>query len=216
MKHLEWSFDFISPFAYLQSTQLRRFSQRAELHLRPVLFAGLLKHWDTKGPAELPSKRQVTYETIAWQAHLNQIDLRFPSSHPFNPLPLLRLSILKGNCLEVVERLFNYVWAQGQLPNEPQSWSSLLEELGIRPEQLDDAEVKAQLISNTEKAIAQDVFGVPTARCWDDTSDQSAQLFWGFDATALIDAWLNDDPFFQQTAWAEARRVGAGIQRNIR
>jgi 2-hydroxychromene-2-carboxylate isomerase len=216
MKHLEWSFDFISPFAYLQSTQLSRFSQRAELHLRPVLFAGLLKHWGTKGPAELPSKRQVTYETIAWQAHLNQINLRFPPSHPFNPLPLLRLSILKGNRMDVVERLFHYVWVQGRLPSETAHWLGLLEELGIKPEQLDDVQVKAQLARNTEEAIAQDVFGVPTARCWDETSNQPAQLFWGFDATALVDAWLNDDPFFKQSTWTEARLVGAGVQRTGR
>jgi 2-hydroxychromene-2-carboxylate isomerase len=50
MKSVEWYFDFVSPFAYLQ---LEAFDQLggARVTFRPVLFAGLLNYWGHKGPA---------------------------------------------------------------------------------------------------------------------------------------------------------------------
>jgi 2-hydroxychromene-2-carboxylate isomerase len=213
-KHIEWSFDFISPFAYLQSTQLPRFSRYAALELRPVLFAGLLKAWGTKGPAELPSKRQITYETVAWQAQQHQIALQFPATHPFNPLPLLRLCLVKGCTLSVVQRLFEYVWAQGHLPLQAGPWEALLNELQVSADALNDPAIKAALSTNTQQAIDQGVFGVPSARCWQGGSSD-VKLFWGFDATGLIDAWCQDDPVFQSAQWLAAAQVGAGVQRNL-
>jgi 2-hydroxychromene-2-carboxylate isomerase len=216
MKVLEWTFDVISPFAYLQSTQLDRFAKRAELRLQPVLFAGLLKHWGTKGPAELPSKRQITYETIAWQAHQHGIALNFPAMHPFNPLPLLRLCIALGCTYDIVQRAFRWVWVEGHLPTETEAWTQFLAQLGVDPAQLESAQVKQALAANTERAIGLQLFGVPSARCWDTASDPEgarAQLFWGFDATAMIEAWLDDVPFFAGPSWAASRSVSTGIQR---
>ncbi|MCX7274029.1 MAG: DsbA family protein, partial [Burkholderiales bacterium] len=88
MKTLNWYFDFISPYAYLQSTRLDDFSQDVLVKCHPVLFAGLLAHHGQKGPAEIAGKRTFTYEHVAWLAERNGIALRFPASHPFNPLPL--------------------------------------------------------------------------------------------------------------------------------
>jgi 2-hydroxychromene-2-carboxylate isomerase len=62
MRIADWYFDFISPFAYLQSEQLHRLQPLVQIRYRPVLFAGLLKHWGNKGPAEVLPKRQFTYE----------------------------------------------------------------------------------------------------------------------------------------------------------
>ena len=53
MKTLNWYFDFISPYAYLQSTRLDDFAQHAVVRCHPVLFAGLLAHHGHKGPAEI-------------------------------------------------------------------------------------------------------------------------------------------------------------------
>ena len=50
---MRWYFDFISPFAYLQSTRLTQLAEYREIEYRPILFAGLLKHWGQLGPAEM-------------------------------------------------------------------------------------------------------------------------------------------------------------------
>jgi 2-hydroxychromene-2-carboxylate isomerase len=78
MKTLNWYFDFISPYAYLQSTRLDDFAQHAVVRCHPVLFAGLLAHHGHKGPAEIASKRTFTYEHVAWLAKRNGIALTFP------------------------------------------------------------------------------------------------------------------------------------------
>ena len=88
----DWYFDFISPFAYLQWMVLRRDHADLDINPKPLLFAGLLKHWGQLGPAELPGKRVHTYRLVLWQARQMGIALRFPPAHPFNPLPALRLA----------------------------------------------------------------------------------------------------------------------------
>ncbi len=203
---LDWYFDFVSPFSYLQSTQLDRFAAYATLRCRPVLFAGLLKHWGNIGPAEIAPKRQWTFEHVAWLAHSQGIPLTLPPMHPFVPLPLLRLSIAAGNTPEVVQRLFAFVWRDGHLPTETQAFAALLDELGIAADALDAPEVKQALRASTDEAIAAGVFGVPTAVI-------DGERYWGFDATPMILARLEGDAFFASEALRAARTLPEGVQR---
>ena len=88
MKSAKWYFDFVSPFAYLQNLRLDEFSAHLKIDRKPLLFAGLLKHWDSKGPAELPPKRLFTYRHVqgwqtAWIFHFTSqyatLSTQFPS-----------------------------------------------------------------------------------------------------------------------------------------
>ena len=92
MATVDWYFDFISPFAYLQSEQLALLGPKTRVRYRPVLFAGLLAAHEHKGPAEIPRKRAFTYRFASWQAKRLGIPFKMPHEHPFNPLPLLRLA----------------------------------------------------------------------------------------------------------------------------
>ena len=47
-----WYFDFISPYSYFGLSTLAQLPQGTQITFRPVLFAGLLKHWGQKGPLE--------------------------------------------------------------------------------------------------------------------------------------------------------------------
>lgn len=206
MRELDWYFDFISPFSYLQCERLDAFGPDLELHFRPLLFAGLLNHWENKGPAEIAPKRQWTFEHVAWLAHKHGIPMRLPSVHPFNPLPLLRLCIALGSTREVVQRLFRFVWCEGHLPTDGAAWEALLRELDATPAMLEDAAVKQQLRENGERAIAAGVFGVPSAVV-------DGRVFWGFDATDMLNAWLKRDPFFESGLFHSARTLPQGLQR---
>lgn len=190
---MRWYFDFISPYAYLQSTRLERLQQHGALECVPVLFAGLLEHWGNIGPAEIAPKRLATFRQIAWRAHRDHIPLRLPPRHPFNPLPLLRASQALGNTPAAVQRLFRFVWAEGRLPDDGPAFDALLEELGLPRSALDDPAVKAGLHANGEAARAAGVFGVPTLVVDD-------QLFWGDDGTEMALSWL------------EARNAADGAQ----
>ncbi|WP_151632153.1 2-hydroxychromene-2-carboxylate isomerase [Noviherbaspirillum aerium] len=205
-KPIAWYFDFISPFAYLQHEHLSRLPSGTRIEYKPVLLAALLNHWDGKGPAEIVPKRQWTYEHCLWLAHRHGIPMTMPPEHPFNPLPLLRLSIALGNTPEVVRRLFHWVWREGNTPADAAGFQALLQELHATPDMLDAAEVKQQLRGIGEQAIAANVFGVPTAVV-------DNRVFWGFDSTDMLLACLAGDPFFQSPSYLQAADRPVGVQR---
>ncbi|WP_019139807.1 2-hydroxychromene-2-carboxylate isomerase [Noviherbaspirillum massiliense] len=207
MNKIDWYFDFVSPYSYLQSGLLGKLPAGTEIRFRPVLLAGLLNHWENVGPAEIEPKRIWTFEHCTWLAHKYGIPLKLPAHHPFNSLPLLRLCIALGNTPEVVHRLFRYVWREGRLPTETEHWQALLKELNATSDMLDRPEVKQQLIDNGQQAIAAGVFGVPTAVVGN-------QRFWGVDATDMLSACLRGDPFFQSEQFRQAQNLPQGIQRN--
>ena len=176
----DWYFDFVSPFAYLQSERLATLAPRIEIRYKPVLFAALLDAHGHKGPAEIPAKRVFIYRQCLWQAGRMGIPLRFPHEHPFNPLPLLRLAIACDSTAAAVHRIFRFVWRDGRLPDLPIEWAELVADLGLANAQARIAarEVKDELRRNTDEAIERGVFGVPTLHL-------GGEIFWGADATAM-------------------------------
>ena len=208
MKTVDWYFDFISPFSYLASARLDRLPADVELRARPILFAGLLAHWQTRGPAEIEPMRRFTFRHIAWLAARDGIELRLPPAHPFNPLKLLRLCIARGADVALAQRLFRFVWAEGRTSDDPAAWQALGRELGISD--LDAAvevpEVKARLRENTEAAIARGVFGVPGFAVDD-------EIFWGYDALEFLNAYLADPGLLKTPAMRAADALPQGVQR---
>ncbi len=197
-KTVEWYFDYISPFAYLAHEQLDKLPDQITLIYKPVLFAGFLKHWGGKGPAEVIGQRRFIYRYCQWLANRLAIPFKMPAGHPFNPLPLLRLSIALENQPEVIARLFHYVWQQGYLPDEEIHWAQLLDDLGFNAiDNMNKTEVKQQLRDNTEQAIAQEVFGVPTFVV-------DGQLFWGQDSIEFLVDYLQDPAIIKTK---EMRRI---------
>jgi 2-hydroxychromene-2-carboxylate isomerase len=208
MRTGDWYFDFISPFAYLQSEQLQRLAPFVQLRYRPVLFAGLLKHWGQKGPAEVIPKRQFTFEFAIWQAARLGIPFKMPPMHPFNPLALLRLATAADSRPEIVQAIFRFVWQDGRLPDTPLEWFELTSVLGLpnADAQISASRVKDDLRAATDEAITRGVFGVPTIVIDD-------RLFWGFDATDMALDYLQGAPIFTSESFARVRDVPPGAER---
>lgn len=204
MTKVEWYFDYVSPFSYLQwAHQLPRLRD-TEIELKPLLFAGLLKHWGHKGPAEMPGKRRFTYRHVTWLADRLGVPLRMPAAHPFNPLPLLRLSIARNNDAAVVDRLFGFVWRDGRIPADKPAWDELTGELGVAGEALKDPAVKQQLLDNGKEAIDRGIFGVPTIMVND-------EMFWGVDGFDFLAAYLQDPSVLSTPAMRVADELPSGI-----
>lgn len=192
MKHTHWYFDFISPFAYLQSLRLDDVADRADLSLKPVLFAGLLNANGQKGPAEIPAKKLFTYRMVTYLAQSRGVPFRFPDAHPFNPIKALRLCIALGATRDVTAKIFHAIWGQGHLPDNPDGWQSIQAAVGVdnADELISDPNVKQQLIANGEQALVEGVFGVPAF-----TSE--GEVFWGDDALGFFSDWLDDPDILQ-------------------
>ena len=210
----DWYFDFVSPFAFLQSEQLGTLPPKVSIRYRPVLFAAILDANGQRGPAEIPAKRAFTYRFCLWQAKRLGIAMRFPPEHPFNPLPLLRLAVACDSTAAVVHAIFRFVWRDGRLPDLPIEWAELVEMLGgdAAAANVDAPEVKSELRRNTDEAIARGVFGVPTLAIGE-------ELFWGADATAMASDYVAAgsryaDPEFARVAALPigAARRGAGAK----
>ena len=210
MTRADWYFDFVSPFAYLQSEQLAALGPRIEVRYRPVLFAGLLDAHGQKGPAEIAAKRDFTYRFVVWQAGKLGIPLKFPPEHPFNPLALLRLALACDCDARAVQRIFRFVWRDGRLPDLPIEWAELADDLGMpdAATRIAAPAVKLELRRNTDEAIARGVFGVPTLAIGN-------ELFWGADATAMAAGYVAAGCRFADPEYQRVSSLPTGAVRTV-
>ncbi len=204
---VDWYFDYISPYPYLQLARFDDLPRDLVVKPRPVLFAGLLNHWGHKGPAEIPAKALQTYCYTHWLAEKRNLPFAGPPRHPFNPLSLLRLTLSVGATLDVVRTVYAHVWGAGNDGQSTKSLQALAEKLGVADfrSAISDAKIKAELKANTDEAIARGVYGVPTVATTD-------HLFWGDDATPMFIEFL-DNPSMCEQAASRAAQVTPAAQR---
>ena len=210
MRAADWYFDFLSPFSYLQLVQFDRLPPDLEITYRPVLFAGLLGHWEHKGPAEIPAKRVHTYRWCHWYAARHGIPFRMPPAHPFNPLRPLRLAVAQGAEPALIRAVFDAIWAEGRDVSRDDEWQALTERLAIADadEAIAQPEVKEALRGGTEEAARRGVFGVPTFAI-------GGELFWGLDATDLVLDYLNDPGLLETGEYARIANLPIAQARKL-
>jgi len=187
MQRVIFDFDIISPYAYLAFERLPQVLEGVShwVEYRPLLFAGLLKHWGQKAPVDIAPRREFLFRQCAWIAHREGFAFAPPQPHPFNPLALLRLIVASVPAGQqpnrrVVELAFRHVWARdGSDPNEPNALAELEAAVGPVRDPRGD-EVKSELQARTADAVKHGVFGVPSFRLED------GRLFWGQDSMAML------------------------------
>jgi 2-hydroxychromene-2-carboxylate isomerase len=210
MKTITCYLDFISPYAYLAFEALPNSLMGVSHRMvyKPVLFAAMLKHHGQLGPAEIAGKREWTYRQVLWLAKQLGVPFDMPSSHPFNPLALLRLAVACSAEGEpnryVCETIFKHVWQGGAGADDAARLSVLTQHLSPK-RTVDALEVKDQLKANTEEAIARGVFGVPAFYVDD-------KVFWGLDSLPMMRAYLDGDQWFDKT-WDFAASIQQGVKR---
>jgi len=205
---ISWLFDVISPFSYFSLKQLPQLPQGVEIEYVPVLFAGLLNHHGQIGNAEIESKRRFTYRFVIWRARKLGLPLRLPPAHPFNPLHALRLIIAAGGDRRAVETVFDAVFKYGRDVADPAVLADLARELGVADAQvaLEDPKVKQRLRVNTDWAIAQGAFGVPTFVIGKET-------FWGHDSFEMVLDYLRDPAPFEDAEMRKIETLPVGVRR---
>lgn len=208
MTNIDWYFDFISPFAYLQSRSLEHLQAYRPINYRPILLAGILGHWGQKGPAEIPGKRTFTYQYVQWFAQKHQVPFRCPPAHPFNPLRALRLALVCQCDPQAIGRIFRFLWEEGGDLTQDDAFQQLGKELGV-----DDAlgavgqqAIKDALIASTEAAVEQSVFGVPTLGI-------DGHLFFGNDATEMALDYLENPELMTSEEMQRVTNLPVGVSR---
>ncbi len=184
-----WYFDIISPFAYLQLQRMHEVQALVEVTPVPIALGAVLAHCGQLGPAEIPKKRDFAYRFVDFQARASGFPIRFPPTHPFNPLPALRLlcAVAPEHRWHATNAVFNHIWRDGLAADSTEALAPLAQHYGIddvATTTSSDA-VKSALKNNTAAAIAAGAFGVPTLNI-------DGELFWGFDATDYAIAYLRE------------------------
>jgi len=192
---IRFHFDFISPYAYLAWTQIHALAARHGRSVEPVpvLFAALLDHHGTKGPAEIPAKRRYLMFDVVRKARALGVPVGPPPAHPFNPLLALRVASVPMDAdvqRALIDRLYAAVWSgEGRDVEDRAVVVALAREVGLDGERIVEqalsSEGKARVRTQTERAIADGVFGVPTVIC-------EGEPFWGVDSLPDLERFLDD------------------------
>jgi 2-hydroxychromene-2-carboxylate isomerase len=210
LKKVDWYFDFISPFAYLQFSQFKQFAGELDITIHPILFGALLKHWGQLGPAEIVPKRVFTYRFFKWKADRMGVEYIMPPSHPFNPLPALLSCIAGNSTFEVTQEIFNIIYKQGWQPDQKEGivkLESVASKHTSHHSNLDEKSLKKILRSNTSKAIKNGVFGVPTFVV-------EGQVFWGGDASDMMLDFIKNPGLFSSKEMKRISSMPMGLIRN--
>ncbi len=205
-----WYFDVVSPFSYLALGEIEAMAKTTTIVYRPILFAGLLQHWNQPGPAEIAPTRIHTYRFCVFEAQRRGIPFRFPPAHPFNPLKPLRLITALQAEPDIVRAVMDCVWRDGLDLSVETNWAATCTAVGLDPAQaqalVEAPDTKAALRANTEEAIAAKLFGVPTLRIGE-------EWFWGVDALPMARAFLDNPEMLNSGEMQRVATMGASSSR---
>ncbi len=175
-REIEFLFDFGSPNAWFVHRALGDYTADGRVSFRyvPVLLGGVFKAIGNQSPMQ-------SYGHIGAKVAYDRLEMqRFMARHaitgfvmnphfPVNTLLMMRGAIAaeRLGCAEAYNAaMFKGMWEQGLKLDLPDVWERALQDAGLPIAELttlvSDAEVKAQLVANTEAAVARGVFGIPS------------------------------------------------------
>ena len=191
MSHVDFYFDYASPFAYLASERIEGLvaTAGATMTWKPFLLGGLFKAIGTPiVPIQVMSpakRRHALVDMQRWADHWG-VSLNWPSRFPMNTVKALRITLLLDDPAPFVHAVMRAYWADDRDINDPAELTALCTEAGVDPTLLartSDPEVKTLLREATEGAQAAGVFGVPSFLI-------DGQLFWGQDRLDFVEKAL--------------------------
>ena len=176
MKKIDFYFDFASPNAYFGFNVLKKFPEKydCEINYIPVLLGGIFKATNNKPPMEqffgVLNKNE--YQSLEIERFVNRHGL---TKFKMNPhFPVISLQIVRGAIAaemdgyleDYIEKILIHMWEEPKKMDDPEVIKAAFEESGFDSEklleQMQDTDVKAKLISNTEDAVKRGLFGIPT------------------------------------------------------
>ncbi|NVK30508.1 MAG: DsbA family protein [Gammaproteobacteria bacterium] len=192
MKRVEFYFDYISPYAYLAFRALNRLPANVEVKLKPVVVGALMQAHGIRFPVDVPLKHDYSKRHCQWLAAKRMTPFKIPSQHPFNSIPLLRLTLLAQTARGVVDDCFRFVWTEGHTPADEAQFEALIARVADRVnmpasllrEQLNADPIKAELKLQTQAAAELGLFGTPIFM-------YNGKAYFGQDSMEMLTADIN-------------------------
>lgn len=195
-KNFEFLFDFGGPNSYLAHKVLPDICARtgADAVYVPISLGGLFKLTNNQAPlvryADTPAKRN--YEMLEFDRFVRAHALPFTMNprFPINSLQLMRAAIAAqhlGCFMPYVDVIMAAMWEDGADLTDADVVGHILNKAGLDSAALFtlavDPQIKAELIANTEAAVARGAFGVPTLFVGD-------EMFWGKERLGQVEEAL--------------------------
>ena len=172
----EFHFDFGSPNAYLSHLVIPAIEARTGVAFAyvPVLLGGVFKATNNVSPmVSLQGiKNKPAYQRLETERFVRQhgiTEYRANPHFPVNTLQIMRGAVFaeRENLLaDYVNAVFRHMWAEPKKMDDAGVIAAALGESGLPAEQIMDGiqqpEVKAALIANTESSVERGVFGSPS------------------------------------------------------
>jgi 2-hydroxychromene-2-carboxylate isomerase len=197
MSEVEFHFDFGSPNAYLAHRVIPAIERRtgARFEYVPVLLGGVFKLTGNRSPAETFAgiRNKPEYEHRETERFLRRHGIDDFHRNPF--FPVNTLMIMRGAIAaqhlgvfeRYVEAMFGDMWSEPKKLDDAQVWHAALQRSGFDPlafdELVQDRQVKAQLLANTERSVERGAFGSPTFFVGD-------EIFFGKDRLCEVEELL--------------------------
>ena len=167
-KHIEFYFDFISPYTYLGHKRIENEGSGINFNYKPILLGGLHKLWNITPQAYIEPKKEFMIMDCKMVSKKFKIDFIFNSKFPLNTIKLMRGCLVLENdqLKEYIKLVFDAYWKNNQDVNDNKVLSKILNQIDIKLEEFIDKieknDVKEKLKKFTSDAFKKKIFGAPT------------------------------------------------------
>ena len=167
-KHIEFYFDFISPYTYLGHRRIENEGSGINFNYKPILLGGLHKLWNITPQAYIEPKKEFMIMDCNMVSKKFKIDFVFNSKFPLNTIKLMRGCLVLENdqLKEYIKLVFDAYWKNNEDITDNKVLSKILNQIDIKLEEFVDKieknEVKEKLKEFTSDAFKKKIFGAPT------------------------------------------------------
>ena len=185
-------FDFGSPYSYMAYKYLNVIEDKeATIEMKPVLVGAIHKATGNQSPVMIKNKGDYMFKDLNRWSNKLDIPLKMNPYFPIITVPHMRGAILakKLNLLEIyTEKMFDAIWVKALNLNDQMIMSDVAIDSGIDgndfAEGIMSEEIKEGLKTNTQYALDNGAFGVPTFYF-------NNEMYWGIDSMKFLAEDLN-------------------------
>ena len=179
-KHIDFYFDFISPYSYLAHKKIINLNQRNIFNYKGILLGGLHNLGQVIAPAFNKKKMKNMKNDCILISKKNEIPFKWNEKFPINSLYLMRgfLIIDDSKKNKFIDLCFDAYWKDNLDISIEKNIKKILSDCEIDhnyfEEGIREQKIKDELKNLTNEAFELDVFGAPTFLV-------NNKLFWGQD-----------------------------------
>lgn len=189
---VEFFFDFNSPYGYIAAHKIEDIAAKhgRTVDWKPFLLGAVFKVTGAQPLPHVPMKGDYAKHDFARSARFHDVTYNPPADFPFSPVAASRAVYWakgQGKAGEMTLALYNAALGEAQDIAAPDAVVAVAAKAGFdgaaAAAGIQDPEIKEQLKTVTDDAIAREIFGSPFFVV-------DGEAFWGADRLDMVDRWL--------------------------